>query len=145
MKNRIEALSGIAVLNGLILAFAETNVAGPKGGKLLENEAPRAEFLVKENHLVSITFYDENLKPVPVTSQVVTAIAEAKEGKIKLSFEKKGDISVSTAALPHGDGFNIVAQLKKNETAEPQNFRTAYDSHICGGCKLQEYACTCDE
>lgn len=42
-------------------------VGGPKGGRLLENAAPRAEFFVEKDHTVTITFYDANLKPVPVT------------------------------------------------------------------------------
>ena len=143
---KIIITSALAVLFGFgSFAFAETQIAGPKGGKLLENELPRAEFFVESDHTVTITFYDEALKPVPATDQVVTGSAEAKSGKTKLEFEKKGDVLKSKSPLPPGDGYTIVVQIKKDAGAAPKNFRIKYDTHICGGCKLQEYACTCDE
>jgi len=123
---------------------AEKIIGGPKGGKLLENEAPRAEFFVEKDKTVTITFYDAKLKPVPATEQVVTATAEAKSGKAKLEFEKKGDVLVSKTKLPDGDGYTIVVQFKAKPDGFLKNFRIAYDSHTCGGCKRAEYACTCD-
>lgn len=122
---------------------ADKIVGGPKGGKLLENEAPRAEFFVEKDRTVTITFYDANLKPVAATEQVITAVAEAKSGKSKLEFEKKGDVLVSKTKLPEGDGYTIVVQFKAKPDGFIKNFRIAFDEGKCGGCKRAEYACTC--
>jgi hypothetical protein len=127
----------------LAVNAAEKIVGGPKGGKLLEKTEPRAEFFVEKDHNVTITFYDANLKPVPVTTQSVTVIADAKAGKSTIEFEKKGDVLASKTKLPEGDGYNLVVQFKKTADATPLNLRFKLDMHICGGCSRAEYACTC--
>lgn len=136
------------ILSTLLLsqsALAETQIGGPKGGKLLENQAPRAEFFVEKDHTVSLTFYDENLKPVAVKDQSATASIDSEGKKTKIDFVKQGDVLKSTSPLPHGDGYNIVVQLKKDASSKSENFRIKYDTHTCGGCNRMEYACTCDE
>ena len=122
---------------------ADKIIGGPKGGRLLENQAPRAEFFVEKDRTVTITFYDAALKALPPGEQVVTAVAEPKSGKMKLEFEKKGDALVSKTPLPEGDGYNVVVQIKARPDARPQNFRIKYDTGTCGECKRPEYACTC--
>ena len=144
--NRILTLLALVSLSAATsLAAAEKKVGGPKGGRLLENEAPRAEFFVEKNRTVTITFYDKDLKAVPPGEQVVTAIAEAKTGKEKLEFEKKGDSLVSKTPLPEGDGYTMVLQFKARPDAKTQNFRIKYDTSTCEKCKRAEYACICDE
>ncbi len=59
------------------------HAAGPRGGKLLENSPPHAEFLVEKDRTVSFAFYDEELKPVAASEQQVTVIAEAKSGRVE--------------------------------------------------------------
>ena len=133
---------------GLGITFAHADkkiVGGPKGGRLLENESPRAEFFVEKDKTVSLTFYDANLKPVPVSDQTATATAETKDGKKKIEFEKKGDVLVSKTPLPEGEGYNVVLQLKAKPDAKPKNFRIPLQLHTCESCKRAEYACTCDE
>src|SRR5688572_24475889 len=148
MKTRNHILNSLAVLSlSLVMALsaAEKQVDGPKGGRLLENEAPRAEFFVEKDRAVTITFYGKDLKPVPPGEQVVTAIAETKTGKAKLEFEKRGGALVSRTPLPEGDGYTVVVQIKAKPDAKPQNFRIKYDTSTCGKCKRVEYACTCHE
>ena len=143
-------MSGCALLAGALCAglitvnAADKIVGGPKGGRLLEKTEPRAEFHVEKDRTVTITFYDNALKPVAAGVQGVTVIADAKGGKAKLEFEKKGDALVSKAKLPEGDGYDLVVQFKQTADAKPQNFRFKLDLHHCGGCKRAEYACTCD-
>ena len=84
------------------------------------------------------------MKPVAVTTQTVTAIADAKSGKATLQFEKKGDSLVSKSKLPEGDGYNVVVQFKQTADAKVQNLRFKLDMHTCGECKRAEYACICD-
>ena len=143
---KLLALAGVLCAGVLTLHAADKkHLGGPKGGRLLEKTEPRAEFYVEKDHTVSITFYDSALKPVPATAQTVTVIADAKDGKAKMEFERKGDALVSKTKLPEGDGYNVVVQFKQTAEAKPQNFRLKLDLGICGACKRAEYACTCDE
>ncbi len=146
MKTNLHILTvAVALCVGLVTAVAaEKTVAGPKGGRLLAKTTPQAEFFVEKDRSVTIAFYDEKLKPVPVADQTVTVIADAKDGKAKLEFEKKGDALVSKTKLPEGNGYNVVVQFKQTAAAKPQNLRFKLDLHTCGECKLAEYACTCD-
>jgi len=116
---------------------------GPKGGRLLENDSPRAEFYLEKDRTVTVTFYDENLKPTPIKNQSVTVIAEAPKGKETIALEKKGDVLVSKTPLPEGNSYNVVVQLKDKPDAKAKNFRIVLNTDHCGGCKLSEYACTC--
>ncbi len=118
-------------------------LAGPQGGKLLANTAPRAEFLIGADRRVTITFYDAQLKPVPASGQVVAVTAEPKSGKVTLTMEAKDGTFVSKEPLPAGAGHPLVVQVKATADAIPQNFRLTLDLSDCGGCKLKEYACIC--
>lgn len=125
-------------------AKAAKPIAGPKGGKLLDNTAPRAEFLIGADRRVTVSFYDAQLKPVPASGQVVGVSAEPKSGKMALTMEAKDGAFVSKEPLPEGNDYTIIAQIKAAAEAAPQNFRITLDLHECGGCKLKEYACICD-
>ena len=137
-------LAGVLCAGLLTLPAADKQVpAGPKGGRLLEKTEPQAEFYLEKDHTVTITFYDAALKPVAAGGQVVTVIASAKDGKVTVEFEKKGDVLVSKTKLPEGGGYNLVVQLKQSADAKPQNFRFKLETHLCGECKRAEYACIC--
>jgi hypothetical protein len=141
---RLFTLAG-ALCVGLLAANAaeKQELAGPKGGRLLEKTEPKAEFFLEKDHSVTITFYDAALKPVPAAAQTVTVIADAKSGKKTVEFEKKGDVLVSKTKLPEGDGYNLVVRFKQSAEARPQNFRFRLDTHTCGECQRSEYACIC--
>ena len=146
MKTSLKLLTLAGVLCAGILtlhAADKKHLAGPQGGRLLEKTEPKAEFFLEKDHTVIITFYDAALKPVAVGSQSVTVIADAKDGKTTVEFEKKGDVLVSKTKLPEGDGYNVVVQHKQTADAKPQNFRFKLDTHTCGECKRAEYACIC--
>jgi hypothetical protein len=143
--NKLFLTVAAALCGGLIMIHAAEKEGGPKGGRLLEKTSPKAEFFVKKDKTVTINFYDSTLKPVPAAEQSVTVIADAKEGKQRIEFEKKGDSLVSKTKLPEGDGYNVVVQFKQTSDAKPQNYRFKYDTSTCGKCKRAEYACICDE
>lgn len=146
MKTSLKLLTLAGVLcAGILTLHAEDKkqLAGPKGGRLLEKTEPKAEFFLEKDQTVTITFYDAALKPVAAGAQAVTVIADAKDGKATVEFEKKGDVLVSKTKLPEGDGYNLVVQFKQTADAKPQNFRFKLDTHICGECKRAEYACIC--
>lgn len=148
MKTNLRILAFAAALCAGLLtlnAADKKHLGGPKGGRFLEKTEPKAEFYVEKDHTVSITFYDAAGKPVPATAQSVTVVADAKDGKAKVEFEKQGDLLVSKSKLPEGDGYNVVVQFKQTTDAKPQNFRFKYEAHTCGTCKRAEYSCICDE
>lgn len=104
-----------------------------------------AEFFVEKDKTISITYYDAAMKPITAGEQVVTVMADAKGGKTKLEFEKKGDVLVSKSKVPDGNGYNLVVQFKAKADAKAQNYRFALNMETCGKCHRAEYACTCDE
>ncbi len=132
----------IALLAGLS-AYAGVE-AGPRGGRLLELESARAEFLVNEAKRIEIRFYDEAGAAIAPGERAVNAIADASTGKTKLEFQPDGDALVSTAALPEGDGYTVVVQIRARAEARPKNFRIPLHLEICGECNRAEYACVCE-
>jgi hypothetical protein len=144
MKTLLNILTVLALV--ATPAFADKTVkAGPRKGRILEMEKQQAEFLVEKDRTISIAFYDAAGKKQAAADQVITATAEAPGAKTKLEFEKKGDLLVSKAALPAGEGYQVVVQAKASADAKPKNFRIKLLTHVCGGCSNAEYACTCDE
>ena len=126
------------------LHAAEKIVAGPKGGRLLETEPQKAEFFVNKDHKVEISFYDAALKPVAPAAQVISVTAEPKSGRTKLDLEKTATGYVSKTALPEGEPYRVVVQVRPTAEAKPQNFRIDLNLETCAECKHPEYACTCD-
>ena len=135
----------------LLIAFtgsaiaAVTVKAGPRKGRILEIENQQAEFFIEKDRTISIAFYDAAMKAQPAAAQVVTATAEAPSGKVKVEFEKKGDLLISKAPLPEGEHYTIVVQVKTTADAKAKNFRIPMDLSECGKCHNSEYACICDE
>ena len=122
---------------------AHKHKGGPNGGRLLETE-PHAEFFVEKDRTVIIRFFSDDLKPVAVAEQTVLVLADAKDGKTKVEFEKSGDALKSKSPLPAGDGYNLVVQVRAKSDAKPQNFRFKLDLATCDECKRPEYACICE-
>ena len=140
------------MIGALCAALLNVNAAdqkapeGPKGGRLLEKTEPKAEFFVEKDRTISIAVYDEAMKAQAASTEVITATAEAPSGKTKMTFEKKGDLLVSTTPLPEGEGYQVVVQAKPTPDAKTKNFRIKLELHTCGGpCGNPEYAFTCDE
>jgi hypothetical protein len=126
-------------------ALADTPAAaGPLGGRLLAlDNNQKAELVIAPDRTVTVAFHDDALKPVAPSGQVVTATADAPSGKVKLEFKPEGNVLKSTAPLPEGENYLIVAQIRSSADAKPKNFRITYDMNVCGGCQRPEYACTC--
>lgn len=151
MKTTLRSLAVIAaiVCAGLVSANAadehgHKHAAPPKGGRMLDKTSPHAEFVVEKDRSVTINFYNHDMKAVAAEGQTVTVIADAKDGKTTIEFEKKGDSLVSKAKLPEGDGYTLVVQFRQTADAKPVNLRFKLDMSICGECKKAEYACTCE-
>lgn len=143
--SKLLTLIAIAAMGFALLALAQEKkpTAGPKGGKILNEDPPRAEFFVEKDHTVTISFYGADMKAVPATTQTAVVYADAKSGRAKLDFEKKGDVLVSKSPLPEGDGYNVMVQLKASPDAKAQNIKVNYHTEKCDKCKMAEYACIC--
>ena len=144
MKTLLHILTILALAIAPALADAKVK-AGPRKGRILELEGVNAEFFVEKDRTVSIAFYNAGGKQQPAAAQVISAIAEAPGAKTKLEFEKKGDLLVSKAPLPAGEGYQVVVQAKTTADAKPKNFRIKLETHECKKCHNPEYACICDE
>lgn len=142
--NQKLTLAFIAITASTVALIAKP-IPGPKGGRILTADAPHVEFFVEKDRTVTVSFYDQALKPVALTGQVVSATAEAKSGKVKLDFAEKGGALVSKTALPEGDDYNVVVQIKDNASARPKNYRVLFHDEMCPECSRAEYACVCDE
>ena len=146
MKNKIRQFLLVSfTLAATAVAFAAKPLVGPKGGKIVTTDAPHVEFFVEKDRKVTVTFYDQNLKPLALTGQVVTAVAEAKTGKVGLEFAAKGGALGSNVALPKGDDYMVVLQVRDTASARPKIYRVLFHAEICKECKLAEYACVCDD
>ena len=144
----MKTLLHILAITALVVtpAFADKSIkAGPRHGRMLEMTGQNAEFFVEKDRTISISFYDAAMKAQPIAAQAVTATAEAPAGKVKLEFEKKGDLLVSKTPLPEGEGYQIVVQVKADADAKSKNFRIKLLLYTCKGCNNPEYACICDE
>jgi hypothetical protein len=133
----------MVLMMGMMTVQAEI-VGGPKGGKLLDNTAPRAEFFVNAENRVEIQFYNDAMEPVAAGDQVVNVIAQVPEGRVTMDMVTGDGHLVSANPLPEGDGYMIVVSIKQNAEAKPQNFRITLHLEKCEGCNRAEYACTCD-
>lgn len=119
-------------------------LAGPKGGRVLTAAAPHAEFFVGKDRTIVVSFYDAELKALAPGTQVVNAIAEAPEGKVRLELEKTATGFASRQPLPAGDGFTIVVQIRDTPGAKPKNYRLVFHDETCDECQRAEYACVCE-
>lgn len=145
MKLKILLIAGTALSCAVSSAAAEKIIGGPKGGRLLEVDGQKAEFFVTPDKRAEITFYDASLNPVAPGEHVVAITAEPASGRTKLELEKTSSGYVSKNALPKGEPYRVVVQLRTQPEARPQNFRVDLNLAHCGECNRAEYACVCTE
>ncbi len=137
-------LSLTVALCAAAFVHAAQLVGGPAGGRLLETEPARTEFVVNAERKAEIRFYDAALKPAAPTTQVVAVTAEPASGRAKLEVVRTEFGFVTTDALPAGEPYRVVVQVRATPEAKPQNFRIDLNLGHCAGCDRAEYACTCE-
>jgi hypothetical protein len=147
MKTPILTLIATLTLTLPILAAGghdhEKKEAGPNGGKILTSVEPRAEFFVTSDRKVQITFLGKDGKAIAPDAQTVTVTAGERSAPTKLTFVKSGNVLVSKQALPEGDGFPTVVQIKVTPDAKTVVEKFNLSLANCPGCLLAEYACVC--
>jgi hypothetical protein len=141
---RLLALTALALTVTVTVASAHGKItAGPNKGRLVTGVEPRAEFFVTAERKVQITFVGKDGQPVAPADQVVTVTAGDRAAPTTLTFTRTGDVLLSDTALPAGNDFPAVVQIKATPDAKPVYARFNLNTAICGGCKNAEYACTC--
>jgi len=149
MKIKSIVLSFIASLALAVTASAtgdhshEKKIAGPNGGRVLTKIEPHAEFFVTAERKVQITFLGDDGKALAPAGQVVSVTAGDRAAPTKLSFVKSGDVLISDAALPAGNNFPAVVQIKVTPEAKAVVEKFNVNLSQCGECDKAEYACTC--
>ena len=118
--------------------------AGPNGGRLVTSVEPHAEFLVMKDRKVQITFVDKNNKKVEPGKQIVRVTAGDRKKPTKMKFEEKDGVLISDIALPKGDDFPVILQIKPSKLKKSVLEKFVLDMSQCSSCDYLEYACTCD-
>lgn len=118
--------------------------AGPTGGRLITAVEPHVEFLINKDKKVEIRFVDDDNKVVAPGEQVITATLGDRANPTKLTFTKEGDKLISDKAIPEGNDYPTVVQIKANAKAKAVNEKFNLNLSKCPTCKFQEYNCTCE-
>lgn len=119
-------------------------VAGPNGGLVITAVELHCELLVTPDRKLKITFLGEDGKAVALKTQSLTGAGGDRTKPTKFTFVKAGESLVSEQPLPAGNDIPLVLQIKTTPDAKPVTKRVALNLADCPGCKLAEYACTCD-
>jgi hypothetical protein len=90
---------------------------GPNGGRILTDVTPNLEFLVREDRKVQIAALADG-KAIPVTTQSLTLIGGDRANPTTLEFIKDGDVLVSSNALPAGENFPVILQIKTSPNSD---------------------------
>ena len=118
--------------------------AGPSGGRLITEVEPHVEFFVNKDKKVEIRFVDDDNKVVAPAAQIITATLGDRSKPTKLIFTKDGDKLVSDKAVPEGNDYPTVVQIKTDAKAKAVNAKFNLNMSKCPTCENAEYACTCD-
>lgn len=118
--------------------------AGPTGGKLITEVEPHVEFFVNKDKKVEIRFIDDENKVVAPGEQVIAVTLGERSKPTKLTFTKEGDKLISDKAVPEGNDYPTVVQIKTDAKAKPVNARFNLNMTKCPSCPNAEYACICE-
>jgi len=148
MKTKHILPLAIAILNSLALHAGENHshekkVPGPNGGRLLVSFEPHAEFFVRADRKVQITFVDDDAKPIAPAEQVVTVTTGERSAPVKMTFIKTENTLLSEQSIPAGNNFPVVFQIKTKPDAKTLVEKFTLNLANCPTCKLAEYACIC--
>lgn len=118
-------------------------IGGPNGGRILENVTPKAEFWLRPDQKIQVTFLDSTLTPIPAESQIASLIGGDRSTPISLSFAKEGGALVSEKAFTGANGSPVVLSLQETPSAQPILAKFNLNTANCPSCSYQEYACVC--
>ena len=144
MKSTLLKLVVAIIFAATPAALAHQDIKiGPNGGRLfpLESKAtPQMEVSAKDGKFV-IHLLDSAGRPVPIGERSLTVTAGSRSNPKKLVVEKAE--TTFAAAIPKGDEFPVVFQLRETTGAKPLTARMNYDGKACGECNKPEWLCSC--
>lgn len=148
MKTKHILPLAIAIITSLTLHAGknhshEKKDPGPNGGRILTSIEPHAEFFVTADRKVQITFVDDAFKAIPPAAQVVTVTTGDRSAPVKMSFTKTENAFLSEQAVPEGNNFPVVVQIKTSPDAKATVEKFTLNLSNCPDCKYAEYACIC--
>ncbi|MFT5468803.1 MAG: hypothetical protein ACI8UO_003915 [Verrucomicrobiales bacterium] len=121
-------------------------IAGPNGGRVLQELTPRLEFFITEDRKVRITAVTNDEKDptaLPIGEQIVKVITGDRLDPTKLDFAKDGNSLISNGSLPDGLDVPVVVQVKLDEGAKTELVKFQANLRDCPTCDYKEYACVC--
>lgn len=148
MNNIKKFTWAIAMATVLVLSLSNVYavmVAGPNGGKIVGTAPDRAEVVIKDDGVLVVRFLDDQNQVVTIGDRSVKLFAQLESGRQEIMLQAEEQTLVSTLPLPQPEGYTLVVQIRSSAEAQPVNARIQYISHVCGGCSLKEYACTCED
>lgn len=115
--------------------------AGPNGGKVFKHDKIAYEFHINSKRHIQLSLLDALGKAQAFKGASAKVICGDRNKPTKISFINENGKLVSTSAIPDGAKVPAIITLTLNE----QTYRDRIDVNmsVCGGCKLNEYACTC--
>lgn len=136
MKTLFLSVLSICALGAAEPAYAS---AESRTGRLLESPGVKAEFLIKPDRHVALTFLDAAGLPMARGERSVIVKVNGKD----LALEAKLNGFISMEPLPAKEPAPIIVQVRATADAKPTNFRLTLNTSTCGECKRPEYTCTC--
>lgn len=134
------------ILLGSSSGYAEEKIRGPHDGRVFRLDPLRAELVIQPDHSVEVWTYDSGMQPQALPDAEVEVIVLTQPQpvghRVRLSF--RDGRWTADGKLPVDDGSVVVFRWKPKPDDSFTNLRFVYESHICGGCDLREYACFCD-
>lgn len=124
-------------------AEAKAEPAAPNGGRLVTTVVPHLEFLLLEDRRVEIRAVNDSGEVIPIAEQQVSVIGGDRSQPVRISFVKEGALLLSEGAFPEIEGMPVILQIKPAADAATMREKFYLKTHICSGCNLSEYACTC--
>lgn len=121
-------------------------IVGPNGGRVLVSVEPHLEFVVMKDRKVRITAVTNDKKPkvAKIGEQSVKVIAGKRLSPTRLAFTRDGNSLISDKALPEGQNFPVVVQIKVDPKSKTVLDRFQLNLEDCPTCDSLEYACACD-
>jgi hypothetical protein len=121
-----------------------TGTPGPDGGRLIELNGRKAEFLFLEDRRIRITFLDESLNPVAGPEEAsISIVGGDRLAPFELEFSAEGNAFVSTTAVPEGRNHPVVIQFGGDGLNESVIRKFNLNLSQCPDCDYLEYACIC--
>ena len=116
---------------------------GPNGGRIVESEDFKLEFLVTDDRKVQISFLNTKGEVVSPKDQTVSLVGGDRSDPTRLQFETKGKVLLSKSTLPDLKNMPAILNIRASQGAEPARERFNINMSTCPECSLHEYACIC--